>query len=85
MHCKNRNESNYKEFDRSEGSTTTWQSGTHACMQSEDFPEGIPHWKSFLFYFWSGTIHDPGGKWMLAPEDYDSFRGDKPGHTYIGE
>lgn len=83
--CKTRNETNYKELDKSENMHTTWQTGTHRCIQSEEYPEGIPHWKSFQFYFWSGTPIDLGPRWVLSPEDYDSFRRDRPGHQYIGK
>ncbi|KLT44090.1 hypothetical protein CC85DRAFT_257531 [Cutaneotrichosporon oleaginosum] len=82
--CIRRNESNYLEMDKEEKQPSPWQTGTHACIQSENFPHGIPHWKSFQFFFWADTTVPLGGKWMLSPEDYDAFRGDKPGHTYLG-
>lgn len=83
--CDQRNESNYLEFDKQENQPSPWQTGTHACVQSEQFPHGIPHWKNFQFYFWADTYVPLGGRWILAPEDYDTFRGDTPGHTYLGE
>jgi hypothetical protein len=85
LRCVKRNESNYLEFDKQENQPSPWQTGTHACVQSEEFPHGIPHWKSFQFFFWGDTTVPLGGRWMLSPEDYDAFRGDKPGHTYLGE
>ncbi|BEI80569.1 hypothetical protein CcaverHIS002_0110980 [Cutaneotrichosporon cavernicola] len=54
-------------------------SGEHAARQS--------NWDSldsFQFHFWAHTNVALGGRWVLAPEDYDLWRPEKPGHTYIG-
>jgi hypothetical protein len=46
------------------------------CVQTPDFPQGIPIWKMFGFYWWTGTdIHPLGGQWTMSPEPYGTFPG----------
>lgn len=84
--CQMRNETNYLELEAMEvESPGGWQKGKKACMQAEDFPEGIPWWKSFMFHFWPMFQNPLGGQWVLAPEDYSWINDDVPeAHFYLG-
>ena len=49
------------------------------CIQTPDFPQGIPLWKMFAFHFWdSSNEHPLGAWWTLAPEHFATF--DKHAH-----
>jgi hypothetical protein len=82
--CLERNETSA--VDQDEG-TITWQTGRKGCIKTNEFPDGIPLWKSFLFHFWLGGHHPLGPDWILAPYDYGpegTFEGHIPNH-YLGE
>lgn len=86
--CERRNDTNYREMDKADYTTQpwhNWQTGPKRCMQTDDYPQGIPYWKSFHFWFFVETDHPLGGNWILSPEDYDLWYGTKPNHTYLGE
>lgn len=84
-HCVARNDSNYLALESTEPDAAgTWQVGTKACMQSETYPEGIPYWKSFLFFFWNYPLTPLGGNWTLSPEDYSQINLDGKGNQYLG-
>ncbi|KLT45760.1 hypothetical protein CC85DRAFT_310485 [Cutaneotrichosporon oleaginosum] len=85
--CQERNDTNYREMDKEDFATKPWhdwQTGPKRCMQADDYPQGIPYWKSFHFWFFVETDHPLGGHWILSPEDYDLWYGKKPNHTYLG-
>ncbi|BEJ18274.1 hypothetical protein CspHIS471_0705510 [Cutaneotrichosporon sp. HIS471] len=85
--CQNRNDTNYRDMDKADYTTKPWhdwQTGPKRCMQADDYPQGIPYWKSFHFWFFVETIHPLGGHWVLAPENYDLWYGNKVNHTYLG-
>lgn len=58
------------------------------CVQSPEFPHGIPLWKMFGFHFWENTDEHPlGSRWTLSPEPYATFPSvqHKPHHNmYMG-
>ncbi|BEI87253.1 hypothetical protein CcaverHIS002_0705990 [Cutaneotrichosporon cavernicola] len=84
--CQRRNDTNYREMDKADYLTKPWhdwQTGPKRCMQADDYPQGIPYWKSFQFWFFVETDHPLGGHWILAPENYDMWYRNV-NHTYIG-
>lgn len=83
--CQERNDENYLELEKYDiESPGDWQKGKKACMQTEEFPEGIPWWKSFMFLFWAQFGNPLGGKWVVAPEDYTYIRQNDEEHHYLG-
>ncbi|GMK59834.1 hypothetical protein CspeluHIS016_0900510 [Cutaneotrichosporon spelunceum] len=86
-HCEKRNETNYLEMDKADYQTKpwhNWQTGPKRCMQSADYPQGIPYWKSFHFWFFVETVHPLGPHWVLSPENYDLWYNNNVNHTYLG-
>lgn len=87
--CIARSASNYAEIEAAEDDKGEWQLGTKACIQTPDFPEGVPYWKSAVFHFWGGWgghTNPLGAGWTLAPENYAKLN---PGHPrgesrYVG-
>lgn len=82
--CIARNETNYHELERKNWPFVNgeWQTGKQACMYSKDYPEGVPHWKSFGFHFWSGAATALGNNWTVSPEDISKY--DTQGNYYLG-
>jgi hypothetical protein len=39
------------------------------CILSSQNPDGIPAWKIFTFYFWTGQNNPLGRNWTLSPEE----------------
>lgn len=85
VHCAARNATNYSELENLENNAKgSWQTGKKACMQTEDYPQGIPWWKSFLFLFWDSDPNPLGQRWTVSPEDYDHMSISLKNHTYLG-
>lgn len=56
---------------------------TIGCVKSGHHPHGIPAWKMFSFYFWTGAVHPLGPRWTLSPENYTMEHPDRI-NNYLG-
>ncbi|KAF8187026.1 hypothetical protein K438DRAFT_1835497 [Mycena galopus ATCC 62051] len=54
------------------------------CILSSSNPSGIPLWKFFNFYWWTGSVGPPRNKWTLSPEDYQLEGRGYIGNNYLG-
>lgn len=68
--CMERNATNYKHLEtlywEDQGD---WQTGYKGCIATEEFPTGIPLWKSFTQFFFNDPQTPLGPLWTLSPYD----------------
>lgn len=71
-----------EDYDRA---PDNWQGGTEkekGCMVREDYPDGIPYYKSLTFHFWGSPRSPLGREFTLAPWDFSDTRDDA--NRYLG-
>lgn len=62
-----------------------WQGGRgreKGCMVRDDFPDGIPYYKSLVFHFWGDARTPLGHEFTLAPWDFSALHDDT--NRYLG-
>lgn len=68
--CIERNATNFLELEKGFNEDPgDWQVGQKACIANEDYPTGVPMWKSFAFFFFFSPQTPLGARWTLAPFD----------------